>query len=231
MSVDDGQHHDVVEHGTDDRSNHLRAEDDPGGDLAVNTKFEIGEQRDGLNLNVVSQHGGVHVSDRVSLDDESSEHLVETSTSRNELSETKDGCQKSVCDGEDESEAGTDQDHPPRETGLASIGGGNGHSECGNEDKVVPPVRDGLVVSFLNEVVLVLNVRDIFIRQTKEQDSPTASETLLQSMEFKTSQCRLDVVPVEECDVNEGGTDRKVIDDQEERVGGREIGGADGLVL
>lgn len=186
-------HHDVVEDGTDDGSHHLSQEGVPGGNLQVDTQFQVLEQVDGLNLRVVTVHGGVHVGYGVTRQHVGGEHLVETGTSRDELTETEDTSEEGVDGGEDEGDQEDDDQGPPRSTGFARIVGGLSHGKGADQDQGEPPSRDGRVLEHL-KVVLVGDVAVVLFARSKQGVSPTVGKPRLEARERNTLEQDRDAV-------------------------------------
>jgi len=174
--------HDIVQDGSDDGTEHLSQKGVPGGNLQVDTQFQVLQQVDGLDLGVVTVHGGVHVGYRVTGQHVGGEHLVKTGSSGNELTETEDTGEESVDSGEDEGDEEDDNQGPPRSTGFAGIVGGLSHRKRADQDEGEPPSGDGGILEHL-EVVLVGDVAVVLLAAAPQEVSPSVGEPGLETAE------------------------------------------------
>jgi hypothetical protein len=226
----DGDGHDVVEDGADDGTQHLSQEGVPGGNLQVDAQLQVLQQVDGLDLRVVSVHGGVHVGHGLTGKHVGGEQLVKTGSSRDELTESEDTGEEGVDGGKDEGDQEDDDQSPPRGTRFTGIVGSLGHGESTDQDETEPPSGNGLVLEHL-EVVLVGDVAVVFLAGSPQEVSPTVGETGLDTAKGNALEEDRDVLVVPKGDVDEGSTDTQVVDHQEQGVGSAESGGSDDVVL
>jgi hypothetical protein len=152
----------------------------PGGNLQVDTQLQVLQQVDGLDLRVVSVHGGVHIGHGLTGKHVGGEQLVKTGSSRDELPESEDTGEESVDGGEDEGDQEDDDQSPPRGTRFTGIVGSLGHGESTDQDETEPPSGNGLVLEHL-EVVLVGDVAVVLFAGSPQEVSPAVGESGLEA--------------------------------------------------